>query len=76
MSAFIPEQQDGRCARCSLTGPVFTPDDTWGKTKGALCARCWSATAEARANGTYTDWHDAFDNATDDELENGIRGEA
>lgn len=68
--------EEGRCARCGRTGPVFPPQKSWGRVPGPLCARDWEKYDTARADQTYVDWNDAFDNASDEELEKGFRGEA
>lgn len=67
---------EARCARCGRTGPTFPPDPAWGRVDGPLCSRDWQAFAEARANATYVDWNDAFDNASDEELEANFDGSA
>jgi hypothetical protein len=39
-----------------------------------LCTSDWQLYAEARANNTFVDWNDAFDNGTDEQLAAGLRG--
>jgi len=38
-----------------------------------LCTKDWSMYAEARERGSFVDFRDAFNNATDEQLEEGIR---
>lgn len=59
----------GNCGRCAQRRPCFPPKPEWGDVPALLCVRCWSTYADARANKTYVDFKDAFDNATDEELE-------
>lgn len=56
------------CIRCKQTRPVFQPDPKWGDVPGPLCSPCWQRYADARVEGTFADWPDAFDNADDDQL--------
>lgn len=66
-----PEQ--GRCARCQQSRIVHPPKPQWGEVKGPLCTPCWQVYDEARAAKTYVDWSDAFDNASDEEIEASLR---
>jgi len=69
----LPTQPSpGPCHRCTQHRPLFTASPEWGRVPSPLCTRCWSAFADARAGGTYVDFNDAFDNATDAELEAGL----
>lgn len=61
-------RREARCAHCAQPRPVFPPKPEWGRVPDPMCSPCWSKFADARAAGTYVDWSDAFDNATDDEL--------
>lgn len=62
--------RQGPCPRCRKDLPVFdTPRDVVPKQ---LCADCWSAFREAREAGTFVDWSDAFDNASDEQLSKGL----
>jgi hypothetical protein len=62
----------GNCGRCRQPRPLFPAKDSWGDVPGPLCSPCWSKYADARANRTYVDFNDAFDNATDEELSAGL----
>lgn len=56
------------CGRCGQTRPCFRQQNGWG-APDLLCSPCWSRYADARANNTFIDANDAFDNANDDQLE-------
>lgn len=58
-----------RCGHCRQPRPLFPPKPEWGTTPERLCSPCWSRYADARAAGEFVDFNDAFDNATDDQLE-------
>lgn len=60
---------EGQCLRCMQRRPLFPAKSSWGKVPDPLCSQCWSKYADARANKTYVDFNDAFDNASDEELE-------
>ncbi|MFH8483571.1 hypothetical protein [Streptomyces sp. NPDC018055] len=60
---------EGRCARCKQSRAVFPAKAEWGDVPTPLCTTDWQRFAEARANRTYVDWADAFDNASDEEFE-------
>ena len=68
MTAPLPAE--GPCERCAQPRPLFrhpgTSNDA-GNPK-QLCAQCWARIQDARDNGTYADWNDAFDHASDDEI--------
>ena len=64
-----PEPKKGACRRCDQIRPLFPAKTEWGRVPAEMCTRCWSLFAEARANGTFVDWGDAFKNATDEQLE-------
>lgn len=68
----MSKQVEGRCARCNQQRVVFEAPAEWGAVQSPLCTRDWGLYAEARANKTYVDFHDAFDNASDEELEDGL----
>lgn len=70
----LPET--GSCARCRQTRPLFAPKPEWGWVPGLLCSTDWQRYADARANGTFVDANDAFDNATDEQFEAGLNGGA
>jgi hypothetical protein len=59
----------GRCGRCRQPRPCFPAKPEWGDVPAELCSPCWSKYADARAANTYVDFNDAFDNASDEELE-------
>ena len=59
---------EGTCGRCSQSRIVHPDKPEWGDVPSILCTSCWQLYAEARANGTYVDWSDAFDNASDAEI--------
>lgn len=69
------QPENGRCARCGRTGPVFPAEAAWGRVESPLCSTHWQVFAQARDAQTYVDWNDAFDNAPDNDLEKGIRRE-
>lgn len=56
------------CGRCQQPRVVHAAKPEWGDVPPLLCTSCWRLYAEARANNTYVDWTDAFDNASDDEI--------
>lgn len=64
----------GRCGRCRRPRPLFPSKPDWGDVLGRLCSPCWSRYADARAAGRFIDFNDAFDNATDAQLEARLRG--
>ncbi|RCH70511.1 hypothetical protein DT019_03200 [Streptomyces sp. SDr-06] len=70
----MSEPVEARCARCGQRRVVFPAPEEWGAAQSPLCTRDWQLYAEARANKTYVDFHDAFDNASDEELEEALRG--
>lgn len=59
----------GRCARCEQSRIVFPAKAEWGDVPSPLCTSDWQLYAEARVNRTFVDFNDAFDNATDEQLE-------
>jgi hypothetical protein len=59
---------EGTCGRCQQARVVHTPKPEWGRVPGPLCTSCWQRYDEARADGDYVDWNDAFDNASDEEI--------
>lgn len=64
---------EGTCARCQRGTRVFPADPAWkGRVPSPLCGPCWGGYAQARAENTYYDWNDAFDNATDEEMETAL----
>ncbi len=67
----MTDPETGTCGRCRKKDrPLFAPSEEWGDNVPAwLCAHCWGAYADARANNTYLDFNDAFDHASDEELE-------
>ncbi|MFC6883478.1 hypothetical protein [Actinomadura yumaensis] len=66
----MPQQPTiGVCALCKQTRPVFPPDPAWGRVPGPLCGPQWSEYAQARDQGTFAHFRDAFDNATDEQLQ-------
>lgn len=69
-----PEPKTGICRKCKQTRPLFPTNPGWGRVPVELCSPCWSHFAEARENGTFVDWNDAFDNATDEQLEEQVSG--
>ncbi|TYK45193.1 hypothetical protein [Actinomadura decatromicini] len=69
-----PEPRTGTCHRCGQTRPLFRADPKWGETPVWLCSPDWQVFAEARANGTFVDWDDAFDNATDEQMNEALDG--
>lgn len=70
-----PEPQTGACGKCGQTRPLFPAKKEWGEVPSQMCTSCWQVYAEARANGTFVDWPDAFDNATDEQIEVHVSGE-
>jgi len=63
----------GPCSRCKQPQrPLFPAEKAWGDVPSPLCSPCWSRYADARANKTYVDFNDAFDNASDEELSAGL----
>jgi hypothetical protein len=56
------------CARCKQPRTLHPAKPEWGRTPSPLCGPCWESYAEARAQGDYVDWNDAFDNASDEQL--------
>jgi hypothetical protein len=63
----------GPCGRCKQPcRPLFPAEKAWGDVPSHLCSPCWSKYADARANKTYVDFNDAFDNASDEELFAGL----
>ncbi|GGV34066.1 hypothetical protein GCM10010182_67390 [Actinomadura cremea] len=69
-----PEPKDGTCGKCKQARPLFPARPEWGRVSAEMCSRCWQVFAEARANDTFVDWNDAFDNATDEQLEEHVSG--
>ncbi len=63
-----------RCRRCRQPRQVFPAPEDWGDVPSPLCSPCWTRYADARASGSFVDWTDAFDNATDDDLEAALEG--
>lgn len=63
---------EDRCGRCTQTRPLFHAKTDWGSVPPHLCSPCWSKYADARANHTFVDFNDAFDNATDEQLSDGL----
>lgn len=63
---------EGRCARCKQPRVVFPAKAEWGKVPSPLCTTDWQTYDKARANGSYVDTADAFDNASDAEFETHI----
>jgi hypothetical protein len=53
---------------------VFPAKPEWGRAPDPLCTTDWQLFAEARANNTFVDWTDAFDNGTDEQLAAGFGG--
>jgi hypothetical protein len=62
-----------QCKRCGQKRHTFAPKPEWGKVPDTLCSPCWSGYADARAEGTFFDFNDAFDNASDEQLAAGLR---
>lgn len=63
----------GPCNRCKQPHrPLFPAEKAWGDVPSLLCSPCWSRYADARANKSYVDFHDAFNNASDEELSEGL----
>ncbi|MGW7053085.1 hypothetical protein [Streptomyces sp. NPDC054887] len=67
---------EGRCARCGQPRVLFAPNPAWGRVPGPLCTSDWRLYAEARANSTFVDWNDTFDNGTDEQLAAGLGGKS
>jgi hypothetical protein len=65
---------EGPCRRCGQPRPLFPAQKTWGDVPSPLCPNCWSTYADARAAGSFVDFNDAFDNATDDQLQDALAG--
>lgn len=65
-------QTTGPCRHCQQPRPLFPAKTSWGDVPSPLCSPCWSKYADARANNTYVDWNDAFDNGSDEELAAGF----
>ncbi len=65
---------EGICGKCEQPRAVFPPKPEWGDVPELLCTSCWGLFAEARANGSFVDWNDAFDNATDEQIEAHLAG--
>lgn len=63
---------EGRCARCGQPRVVFPSNPDWGAVPSPLCTSDWQLYADARANKTFVDWNDAFDNASDEQLAAGL----
>jgi hypothetical protein len=63
-----PARPEGVCRRCGQTRPLFVTLADWVTPPVWLCTVDWQALAEARYAGTFLDWADAFDNATDDQI--------
>lgn len=63
---------EGRCARCEQPRIVFPAKPEWGDVPSPLCTTDWQLYDQARANGSFIDWPDAFDNATDEQIEQHI----
>lgn len=63
---------EGRCKRCTKIRQLFDAKEEWGKVPSPLCVSCWSRYAVARDSKTFVDMNDAFDNATDEELNEGL----
>ena len=69
-----PEPKTGTCGKCKRTRPLFPAKPEWGRVPQEMCSPCWSLFAEARATGGFVDFNDAFDNATDEQLEDHLFG--
>ncbi|WP_018386408.1 hypothetical protein [Wenjunlia vitaminophila] len=65
---------EGQCGLCKQRRPLFDSRSEWGDVPARLCTGCWSRYAVARERGEFVDWADAFDNASDSQLEAGLRG--
>lgn len=66
---------EGYCARCTRHfDALFPAEPAWGRVPSPLCLRCWSQYAEARGRGSFVSASDAFDNATDEQLEAALAG--
>lgn len=64
--------QEGTCGICGEFRVVVPAKPEWGDVPAILCVRHWSDYEQARSHGSYFDWRDAFDNASDEELESAI----
>ena len=64
----MPEPTTDPCARYGQHRPLFPADPAWGDVPTPLCSPCWQQYADARANGSFVNFGDAFDNADDDAL--------
>lgn len=64
----MTQAADDTCGRCQQARVVHPAKTEWGRTPSPLCTSCWQRYDQARANDSYVDWNDAFDNASDDEL--------
>ncbi|TDD97594.1 hypothetical protein [Actinomadura rubrisoli] len=69
-----PKPKTGTCGKCEQARPLFPARKEWGDVPESMCSPCWQVFAEARANGTFVDWGDAFDNATDEQLNEHVSG--
>lgn len=69
-----PEPKIGTCRKCGQTRPLFPAKPEWGRVPQEMCSPCWSRFAEAREHGTFVDFSDAFDNATDEQLNEYVPG--
>jgi hypothetical protein len=67
---------EGPCARCAQTRPLYARRFEGDDKAAMLCPRCWSEYQVARENGEFLDWNDAFDNATDEQIEQHLSGGA
>lgn len=74
MTTADPKPTEGRCAHCQQPRVVFPAKPEWGRVPDPLCTTDWQLFAEARANNTFVDWTDAFDNGTDEQLAAGFGG--
>lgn len=68
-----PRPVDSTCGRCGQTRPCFPQKNGWG-APDLLCSPCWTKYADARAAKSYVDFNDAFDNASDEELDAWLAG--
>ena len=64
-----PQPTEGTCGRCQQPRIVHQAKPAWGRVPSLLCTSCWQRYDQARADGSYVDWNDAFDNASDEEIE-------
>jgi hypothetical protein len=74
VNAIATQPTEGVCARCEQPRVVFPAKPEWGRVPTPLCTTDWSLFADARAGGTFVDWNDAFDNASDDQIETHLAG--